>query len=82
MKTDLRATKEFKLPREEKLSLNFELFNAFNYSTITSVQQVGIVAYSDGTLRASSSAGLGTASAGFPDGTNARRGQVSARFTF
>jgi Carboxypeptidase regulatory-like domain/TonB dependent receptor len=26
--------------------------------------------------------GLGTASAGFPDGTNARRGQVGLRFTF
>jgi hypothetical protein len=26
--------------------------------------------------------GLGTASAGFPDGTNARRAQVGARFVF
>jgi outer membrane receptor protein involved in Fe transport len=82
LKTDLRATKQFKLPREENLSLNFELFNAFNYSTITSVQQVAIFANSDGTLTPSSSAGQGTASAGFPDGTNARRGQVSVRFTF
>ena len=97
LKTDLRATKEFKLPREESLSLNFELFNAFNYSTVTSVQQVAIYAYADGVLagydthKSSStitstttpaSAGTGTASAGFPDGTNARRGQVSVRFTF
>jgi len=26
--------------------------------------------------------GVGTASSGYPDGTNARRAQVSARFTF
>jgi outer membrane receptor protein involved in Fe transport len=81
LKTDLRATKTFKLPKEESLSLNFELFNAFNYSTITSVTQVAIVANSDGSLKAQS-AGAGTASAGFPDGTNARRGQVSVRYTF
>ncbi len=78
----MRATKTFKMPRETSLALNFELFNAFNYSTITSVQQVAIFANANGTLSPSDSAGIGTASAGFPDGTNARRGQVSARFTF
>ncbi len=82
LKTDLRATKQFKLPHEENLSLNFELFNAFNYKTITSVQQVAIFANADGTLTPAPSAGQGTASAGFPDGTNARRGQVSVRYTF
>jgi len=91
LRTDLRATKDFKLPREMDLALNFELFNAFNYSTITSVQQVAEIAnavkledgtYVDGYLSPSTAAGQGTASAGFPDGTNARRGQVSVRFTF
>ena len=82
LRTDLRATKIFKLPREESLTLNFELFNAFNYTTITSVQQVAYFANANGTLTPSSAAGAGTASAGFPDGTNARRGQVSVRYTF
>ena len=82
LKTDLRATKDFKIAHEMDLALNFELFNAFNYNTTTSVQQVAVFANADGTLTPSSTAGAGTASAGFPDGTNARRGQVSVRFTF
>ena len=87
IRTDVRLTKEFKLPHEESLALNIEGFNVFNYITTTSVQQVAYVASTDATktlgfLKASSSAGLGTASQGFPDGTNARRGQVSVRYTF
>ena len=82
IRTDLRLTKDFHIPREESLSLNFEVFNAFNYNTTTSVQQVAIFANANGTLTPSATAGQGTASAGFPDGTNARREQVSVRFTF
>ncbi|HVU44580.1 MAG TPA: TonB-dependent receptor [Terracidiphilus sp.] len=82
LKTDLRLTKQFKLPREESLQMNFEVFNAFNYNTTTSVLQVAIFANSDGTLKQATSAGQGTASAGFPDGTNARRAQVSLRYNF
>ncbi len=87
IRTDVRLTKEFKLPREETITLNFEGFNVFNYITTTSVQQVAYVASTDSTktigyLKASPNAGIGTASQGFPDGTNARRGQVSVRYTF
>lgn len=82
IRTDFRLTKDFQIPREESLTLNFEVFNAFNYNTTTSVQQVAIFANSNGTLTPSATAGQGTASAGFPDGTNARREQVSVRFTF
>ena len=82
VRTDLRLTKGFSIPHEESLTLNFEVFNAFNYNTTTSVQQVAIFANPDGTLTPSPTAGQGTASAGFPDGTNARREQVSVRFTF
>ncbi len=82
LKTDARLTKQFKLPKEEGLLLNFEVFNAFNYNTTTSVLQVAMVANSNGTLQKTASAGQGTASAGFPDGTNARRAQVSLRYTF
>jgi outer membrane receptor protein involved in Fe transport len=94
VRTDVRLTKEFKLPKEETVTLNFEGFNVFNYSTITSVQQVaynattsptgytGPTSSSIGFIQAVPGAGAGTASAGFPDGTNARRGQVSVRYTF
>jgi hypothetical protein len=100
LKTDLRLTKTIPLPREMSLALNFEAFNIFNYTTVTSVQTTALYAYSDGSLApyntgsASSSTydpanppavatpGAGTASAGFPDGTNARREQVSVRYTF
>lgn len=81
-RTDLRLTKELKLPREQNVSMSFEIFNAFNYNTTTSVQQVAIFANANGTLTPSPTAGQGTASAGFPDGTNARREQVSLRYTF
>lgn len=98
VRTDLRLTKVFDLPREQNLTLNFEVFNAFNYSTITSVQNAAYYVYGDGGIApyntgsttssaltssaAAASPGVGTASAGFPDGTNARRGQVSVRYSF
>jgi hypothetical protein len=88
IRTDARLTKSFTLPREEALALNIEVFNAFNYETITSVSSTSTYSYADGTIRPydstgiASTPGLGQASAGFPDGTNARRGQVSIRWTF
>jgi len=97
IRTDARLTKIFQLPREQSLTLNFEVFNAFNYSTITSAQTAAYFVNSNGTITpynnggnnslAASQAtaatpGVGTASAGFPDGTNARRGQASVRYTF
>jgi outer membrane receptor protein involved in Fe transport len=94
IRMDARLTKEFKLPREQTVTLNFEGFNVFNYSTITSVQQVaynatttpigytGPESSSIGFIQAVAGAGAGNASQGFPDGTNARRGQVSVRYTF
>lgn len=88
VRTDARLTKSFTLPHEESLALNMEVFNAFNYETITSVSSTAYYSYADGTVKPydatgiQSTPGLGTASAGFPDGTNARRGQVSVRWTF
>jgi hypothetical protein len=90
-KTDLRLTKNIPLPREQRLTFNFEIFNAFNYSTITSAYNTALYAYADGTLapydtsggsKILATPGAGYASAGFPDGTNARREQVSVRYTF
>jgi outer membrane receptor protein involved in Fe transport len=86
LKTDLRLTKDIKIPHEQSVSLNFEVFNALNYNTTTSVNQVAIIANTDasgnGILTPVAGAGKGTASAGFPDGTNARRAQVSVRYSF
>ncbi|WP_047496995.1 TonB-dependent receptor [Terriglobus sp. TAA 43] len=85
-RTDARLTKQFKIAHEQRLAMNFELFNAFNYRTITSVNQVAVVANVDGNgngiLVPVPKPGRGTASAGFPDGTNARRAQVSIRYSF
>jgi hypothetical protein len=97
IRTDARLTKLFLLPREQSVTLNFEVFNAFNYSTITSVLNAAYYVYPDGGIApyntgtgssayvstaSEATPGVGTASAGFPDGTNARRAQVSARYTF
>jgi hypothetical protein len=74
------------------------VFNLTNTVSNTSVLSQGYTAGNRGTLAAPQyvitpctsatsctsplTPGVGTASAGFPDGTNARRAQVAARFTF
>ena len=85
IRTDARLTKIFTLPKEQSITLNFEVFNAFNYSTITSVTTTAINESLDNQgngILTQVPDGAGTASQGFPDGTNARRAQVSARYTF
>ena len=86
LRTDMRLTKDFKIPHDQRIAVNLELFNAFNHYTITSVNQVAVIANvdakGDGILTPVANPGKGTASAGFPDGTNVRRGQVSLRYTF
>jgi outer membrane receptor protein involved in Fe transport len=91
VRSDARLTKSFQIPREQSITLNAEIFNAFNYTTITSAYTTAYYANADGTLtpydptsqgNIPATPGNGYASAGFPDGTNARRGQVSVRYTF
>jgi hypothetical protein len=71
------------LPISERfrLTLNFEAFNLTNTITYTSLTSRGYTATG---FNIAPAAGLGvyTASSGFPDGTNARRAQVSVRFEF
>jgi len=83
---DARLTRKFSLGERAKLNLGFEAFNAFNTIHNTSIQTA---AYSvSGNIlkpvltNGVSHVGDGSASQGFPDGTNARRMQVMARFTF
>ncbi|MBZ5617309.1 MAG: TonB-dependent receptor [Acidobacteriia bacterium] len=65
-----------------RLYLNFEVFNLSNTIADTSLsnqaytQAKGVLTYTPTAF------GQGLADAGFPDGTQARRMQVSARFTF
>ncbi len=80
---NFRLSKFIPLPREDmRLSLNFEAFNiANNWSPTALTTQAyteakGILTYTPTAF------GVGTSDGGFPDGTQARRLQVSARFTF
>ena len=80
---DLRLTKMIPLPEERfKLSLSFEAFNLTNTWSPTSLTTQ---AYTEtkGVLTLTPTAyNVGSADGGFPDGTQARRLQVSARITF
>jgi hypothetical protein len=58
-------------------------FTAANKGTATAPNFViAPCASATATACAPTTPGLGTASGGFPDGTNARRAQVGLRFTF
>ena len=63
------------------LQLNFEAFNAFNHTYFTGVLTQAYTA-SNGVLTPVPRLGEGNATGGFPDGTNARRVQVSARLAW
>jgi hypothetical protein len=78
---DARLSKALKFTERYQLSLNFEAFNVFNNVSNTGIITEGFRA-TGGVIRPVAGMGNGTASQGFPDGTNARRAQVSARFVF
>jgi hypothetical protein len=78
---DSRITKGFAMGEGRNLALSFEVFNVFNNISNTSVINTAYRAVGN-VITAQPNVGNGTASGGFPDGTNARRGQVSARFSF
>jgi hypothetical protein len=80
-KLDARITKNLPFSERYKLSLNFEAFNVTNSPYNTSINHTAYNA-SGTTLTPAPGFGDGTASAGFPDGTNVRRAQVSLRFVF
>lgn len=78
---DARVERELPFTERVRAKIMFEAFNVFNmmYNTTISTQ-----AYSaaNGVLTPTANLGIGTASQGFPDGTNARRAQVGLRLTF
>ncbi|MCC6369204.1 MAG: TonB-dependent receptor [Bryobacterales bacterium] len=80
-RTDARLTKILPFSERYQVYLNFEAFNVFNHVSNTSVNGQAFQAR-NGVLTPTPRLGEGSASQGFPDGTNARRAQVSLRFIF
>ncbi len=79
---DARISKMFSLTDRYKLAFNAEGFNIFNTPLDTSRRNQLYNVVSGNTLIPVANYGEGTASGGFPDGTNVRRLQLSLRFTF
>jgi hypothetical protein len=78
---DARISKILPIHESWKIYLNFEAFNVTNSQVDTSLNFTAFTARG-GILSPTPGFGTGRASAGFPDGTNARRAQVSARLVF
>src|SRR5262249_38759754 len=80
-RVDARISKVIPVTDRFKVTLNFEVFNLTNTIAYTNLTSRG---YTASGLSISPAAGLRTptASSGFPDGTNARRAQVSIRLEF
>jgi hypothetical protein len=79
MRTDARLTKVLRVSERHQVHLNFEVFNVFNHVSSTSVNTVAFRAEAN-VLSPIPYLGEGVASQGYPDGTNARRAQVSVRY--
>ncbi len=80
-RADARVSKLLPFSERFKLYLNFEAFNITNSQYDTSVNTQAYSA-SNGVLKPTAGLGVGRASGGFPDGTNARRAQVGMRLVF
>ena len=80
-RVDARLSKTLKFNDRLRLQVNFEAFNLFNmmYNTFVNTEAYSATA---GVLKPTAGLGAGSQSQGFPDGTNARRAQISARFYF
>jgi len=78
---DLRLSKSFLAGERWRLMALLEAFNVTNSQYDTAVRTQAYQA-SGGMLRPTPRLGEGTQSAGFPDGTNARRAQIGLRLMF
>jgi hypothetical protein len=80
-RTDARISRELPFTERVRMWLNFEAFNLFNnvYNTGVNTEAYSLT---NGVISPTVGVGVGNASQGFPDGTNARRAQVSLRVVF
>ena len=78
---DARLTKVLPFTERMNLQLSFEAFNVWNNPSYTA-RNGQMYSATGGVLTPTANFGLGSQTQGFPDGTNARRAQVSARFVF
>ncbi len=78
---DARLTKILPFTERYKLYINFEAFNVFNHKYFTAVNTEAFSATA-GVISPTARVGLGSQAQGFPDGTSARRAQLSFRFVF
>lgn len=82
-RVDARISKLLPISERVKVYLQFEAFNVFNTPYDTSRRNAEYqLNTANSSLLPLSSYGSGSASQGFPDGTNVRRAQVSLRLTF
>jgi hypothetical protein len=81
LQVDSRVTKIVRIRERLQAQFHFEVFNTFNNIANTFVTNQAYTA-SGGILNPTPGLGTGTASGGFPDGTNARRAQISLRVVF
>ena len=79
---NLRLTKNIPITERMKLTLNFEAFNIANNWSPTALTTQGYTEAKGILTPTPTAMGVGTGDGGFPDGTQARRLQVSARLTF
>ena len=82
---DVRLSKVFPFGERAKAMFTFDAFNIFNHRYFTGVNSREYVFSSVAgvpTLTYQTSFGAGTATGGFPDGTNARRLQIGVRFNW
>ncbi|MBC8166719.1 MAG: TonB-dependent receptor [Bryobacteraceae bacterium] len=80
-RVDARISREIPFTERVKMWLNFEAFNVTNTVSNTSVNTEAF-SLTSGVFAPTTGVGVGNASQGFPDGTNARRAQVSLRVVF
>ncbi|HEY2016285.1 MAG TPA: carboxypeptidase regulatory-like domain-containing protein [Bryobacteraceae bacterium] len=80
-RVDARLARSLPFSERVKGTLMFEAFNAFNtqYNTGVNTQAYSLTG---NVLKPVNGLGVGNASQGFPDGTNARRAQVALRIVF
>jgi outer membrane receptor protein involved in Fe transport len=82
-KVDVRLTKVFALAERYKAMFSFDAFNLLNHRFFTSVSTrayTASIVNGQGILTPATGYGVGSATQGFPDGTNARRLQLGLRF--